>query len=150
MAHSRRLLHDRHNIIIVCFHGKRKIVPAHIHLTHKIREKHSLRSRIITIQLGIAFPQVLHRIDGFPCHIHRIPLAVHTSGIYHGTAVIPLYLHTQCIAMGHDIVINPEQLLRPLLQRHILLPLFLSEILLRKGRTMIDHRTIQSHDCKHE
>ena len=27
MAHSRRLLHDRHNIIIICFHGKREIVP---------------------------------------------------------------------------------------------------------------------------
>ena len=67
-----------------------------------------------------------------------------------GEYMVVIGEHTQCIAMGHDIVINPKQLLCPLLQRHILLPLFLSEILLRKGRTMINHRTIQSHDRKHE
>jgi len=148
MTHGGRFFHNIHDIIAICFHGKREIVPTHIHLTHEIREKHSLRPGIITIQLVIPFPQALHHIDGFILHIHRITPAVHTTPVHHGTTVIPFHDLTELITVPDDIIVDPKQFLRSFLCCLLLRFLF-TEIFLRKCRPMIDHGTIQRHNGKY-
>ena len=134
MAEGIRLIHNIHHIVIVCLHGKRKIIALHMLLAEEIRGRKGLGMRVITVQLSIALPQLPHGTDGRLLHIPG------ASIVYSSSIIVPLYLLGEGIAPLHHHIAQFYEFIQCMCFSGI------GKVLFRKSTGLIQQRTIQRHN----
>ena len=72
MAHGKWFVGNIHDIIIICFHGKRKIISLHVLLTHEIRKNKCFWCYIESGKSGINGTKLLHTANGSLLHVSVI------------------------------------------------------------------------------
>ena len=131
MAHGRRNVQDVHDIIVICLHGKGKIIALHMLLAHEIRGQQRLGTGIIAVQLRIICSQLRHQFSGLISHISQGFFLPQSSFVENHPRLVPFHASGQLIASLRHHIVNRNQILQSVFS------IVFTEIMLREGRTMI-------------